>query len=75
MNSCLPVSCRPDDHRGAFPNFRQPTIIGHFSLDNQRQFRNDLSGKYHDDSYLVEHENHLHKLLQRPFLEVDCRKM
>ena len=56
MNSCLPVSCRPDDHRGAFPNFRQPTIIGYFSLDNQRQFRNDLSGKFHDLIHFVEHE-------------------
>lgn len=35
-----------------FPNFRQPTIIGHFSMNGNRDFMKDLSGL----QYLVQRE-------------------
>ena len=38
------VSTYPEDQDKPFPNFRQPSIIGHFSLTGRREFVSDMSG-------------------------------
>ena len=47
----LPISSHPEDHDHPFPVFRQPVIIGHFSLDGYRKFLPDMSGL----QYVVKH--------------------
>lgn len=40
----MDISVQPDHHDGPFPNFRQPMILGHFSLNGDRDFIKDMSG-------------------------------
>jgi len=40
----MDISVHPGDHDGPFPNFRQPMILGHFSLNGDREFIKDMSG-------------------------------
>ena len=40
----MDISVHPGDHDGPFPNFRQPVILGHFSLNGDREFIKDMSG-------------------------------
>lgn len=62
--SVLPISCNPNEYFGPFPNFREPSIVGSFSVDGDRQFNNDLSGlQYLDKTY--------HKLQQPMKVELD----
>ena len=44
MAAPLKLSSWPEDHEKPFPVFRQPTILGHFSLNGERQFLPDISG-------------------------------
>jgi len=44
MAASLKLSSWPEDHEKPFPVFRQPTILGHFSLNGERQFLPDNSG-------------------------------
>ena len=43
----LEVSTYPQDHDKAFPFFKEPAIIGYFSLDGERKFSKDFSGKFY----------------------------
>jgi len=42
--SVFPISSYSEDHDNPFPFFRQPNIVGHFSLNGNREFIKDLSG-------------------------------
>ena len=40
----LALSSFPEDHDQPFPSFRQPVIVGHFSLDGDRRFHPSMIG-------------------------------
>jgi len=40
----LSISSHPEDHDKPFPSFRQPVIVGHFSLDGDRRFHPNMTG-------------------------------
>ena len=44
MFAVFPISSYSEDHDNPFPFFRQPNIVGHFSLNGNREFIKDLSG-------------------------------
>lgn len=44
ISALTSVSTYPEDQDKPFPNFRQPSIIGHFSLTGRREFVSDMSG-------------------------------
>ena len=43
-SSTIQLSTYPGDHDRAFPFFREPNILGFFSLDGERRFSKDFSG-------------------------------
>eukprot|EP00092_Neocalanus_flemingeri_P014743 GFUD01015909.1.p1 GENE.GFUD01015909.1~~GFUD01015909.1.p1 ORF type:complete len:398 (-),score=141.41 GFUD01015909.1:145-1248(-) len=47
MPEPLHLSSHPEEHDQPFPAFRQPVIVGHFSLDGGRRFLSDKSGLHY----------------------------
>ena len=43
----LDLPSHPAEHDKPFPSFRQPAIVGSFSLDRDRTFRPDRSEPQH----------------------------
>ena len=75
----MDISVYPEDHDGPFPNFRQPIVIGHFSLTGDREFVKGMSGLQYlhprkDSRVKLNLDHNLH-LAVKPHQKKDTEKI
>ena len=75
----MDISVQPDHHDGPFPNFRQPMILGHFSLNGDREFIRDMSGLQYlhvrrDSKVELDLDHNLH-LAKKPLPKKETEKI
>ncbi len=75
----MDISVHPEHHDGPFPSFRQPMILGHFSLNGDREFISDMSGLQYlyvrrDSKFKLDLDHNLH-LAIKPIPKKETEKI